>query len=105
MPLPEDRQQEGSKMPYPCIELTLDVVLADGRTVRMWIDGTAQQSLTRDIPMLNDLRETILVIGTHCPDDAHLIRTIQTFPNVNAVQIKRGEIGIVVYFVEFAEKG
>lgn len=83
-------------MKYPCVEATVDYNL-DFYTIRLWINQT-------DVPQ-NDqeaLRAREIIKSLKIRSRAEILNfLIENIPNLNAVQIKSGDVGVVIYTVDF----
>lgn len=96
---------------YPCIESTIDIAPESSTlSVRLWIN---QEQLP------DSLREELGIKGkifkfitNEEPKDVKstIEYVVRNFPSwskqtLNAVQVKRGDVGVVVYLVDFENHG
>lgn len=86
-------------MKYPCIETTIDCV-ASGFDVRLWINH-------KEIPKDHEMEEKLAArIENLSKSSINVLlqKIIKMVPNLNAVQIRDGLVGTVVYTVDFGDK-
>lgn len=83
---------------YPCIESTIDAVI-DGYNVRLWINkGAIPNNLRREQEIHNQI---VRFTGYQIP--SLIKKIIGVVPDLNAIQVRDGIVGTVVYTTSFSD--
>lgn len=84
---------------YPCVESTIDIVV-DDFNVRLWIN---RREIPETLEEEQKLAQTIFKFTGHSMQGL-IKKIINLVPNLNAVQVRNGAVGCVVYTVDFGDK-
>lgn len=84
------------KPTFPCLETTIDCSVGD-RTVRLWIgQDDLKEDLSYEVGLISKIK---LMDGLQTKD--MIYKLIALVPKLNAVQVKLGSVGVMIYTVDF----
>ena len=90
---------EHKKMPsklFPCIETTLDTKIGE-HDIRLWIDREdIPTSLEKEKSLVDDIKKLSVLPIDNFVESIKII-----FPKVSAIQVREGEVGVVIYTTDF----